>query len=266
LDLLGKFYEKPYLHTVKNFKMTMTKEPQVIQVTLDSQVLALNSASPEQEPIGEPSGRLAMSIEEYKDTILNRNPWAPPNTPPRIKQTSAEILLGQEGWTFPLEHEDKENHRVNYRLVSKEVPEDLDLRDGTIHWTPKEKGTYEIEVEASDTGWPSAVTTEKLVFHVKDPPPEEPKVEPPKFDVASQAFVTGLTSGRDGRKLWIRSRTDGKSFTLGEGSEFELGTIKAKVISINTKEDYATLETDGIRWTVDMETSLADAYRKGLED
>ncbi|MCR9294535.1 MAG: hypothetical protein NXI32_17595 [bacterium] len=267
LDLLGRFYDKAYLHSVKNFKMTMTNEPQVIQVALDAQVLALNSASPDQEPPEQSSGRLAMSIEEYKDTILNRNPWAPPNTPPKIKSRSADIVVGERGWSFPLEHEDKENHQVTYKLISTDVPEGLDLRNGAIHWTPKEIGTYEIEVEAADNGWPSAVTTEKLVLNVKEPPkPPEPVQEPPKFDVASQAFVTGLTSGRDGRKLWIRSRTDGKFLTLGEGSEFELGEIKAKVLSINIGEDYALLESDGMRWTVDMETSLAEAFKRGMED
>lgn len=91
-------------------------------------------------------------------------------------------------------------------------------------------------------------------------------MEPPKFDIASQAFVTGLTGGRDGRKIWIRSRTDGQSFQLNEGSEFELGNIKAKVLSINLEEDFAELETDGVRWTVDMDTSLAEAFAKGRID
>lgn len=264
-ELLGKFYDKDYLHTIRSFKTGMTKEANVIEVVLDAQVLALRKVPSDQEPSSDSSGRLAMDIEEYKTRILNRNPFAPPNQPPELTSRPDEIYVGRD-WQFDLQARDAEGHRVNYKLLSDELPEGLRFRGNSISWTPSATGTWELLVEAFDDGWPSASSEHKLVLRVQEPPKEEPKVEPPKFDIASQAFVTGLTGGRDGRKIWIRSRTDGQSFQLNEGSEFELGNIKAKVLSINLEEDFAELETDGVRWTVDMDTSLAEAFAKGRID
>jgi hypothetical protein len=38
--------------------------------------------------------------------------------------------------------------------------------------------------------------------------------------------------------------------------------VTAKVISIHVKGDYVELESDGVRWKMDMKTSLAEAYQK----
>ena len=92
--------------------------------------------------------------------------------------------------------------------------------------------------------------------------------EPPKFDKATQAFVSALLSGRNGPEVWIRSRTDGNTLKLTESQDFELGNIKAKVIEINLREDFVQLESpyedDVIRWSIGMDISLADAFSASL--
>ena len=87
-------------------------------------------------------------------------------------------------------------------------------------------------------------------------------VEKPKFDAAEQSRVTAMVGGVKGPQVWVRSLTDGKSFQLSEGDDFEVGTIKAKVLSINLKESFAEFETEGIRWVVGMDSMLKEAFEK----
>jgi hypothetical protein len=142
----------------------------------------------------------------------------------------------------------------------------MDFRRGSFSWTPTENGEFEVVVKASDNGWPSKSIEEKLTFKVIDPPAPEVKAPEPTFDVATQAFVSALLSGRSGPEAWIRSRTEGKTLQLVEGSDLEIGSIKAKVVSINLNEDFIEFESDGAHWTIGMDTSLADAYAKSQID
>lgn len=106
-----------------------------------------------------------------------------------------------------------------------------------------------------------------MALKVVDPPaPPEPKVEPPKFDPASQSRVTALVGGREGPQVWVRSMAESKTYQLSEGEDFEVGTLKGKVVSINLKESFAELETDGIRWLVGMDSTLKEAFEKGKAD
>ncbi len=267
LDLLAAYYDADYLHTLQNAKVTMTKVPNVIQISLESHALALDAASPKQEPSGQSSGRLAMTSEEYKQKILGRNPFAPPNHPPRLAGDKSFDIPRGAPWDQVLKPEDDENHDVELSLVSEQVPEGLNLAGKTLKWNPTENGTYEVLVKATDKGWPRASTEQKLTLKVVDPPkPEEPAPPPPKFDVATQAFVSALTSGRTGTAASIRSRIEGKTIELAQGTEFEIGSVKAKVVDINVSEQYVELESEGVRWTIGMDTSLADAYAKSKID
>lgn len=267
IELLAAFYDADYLHSARSFKMQMTPEMNVVIVTLESQALALRGADRRQQPSGESSGRLSMSVEEYKEAILGRNPFAPPNNPPQLATEGSHQLHRGESWSLDLEAEDEEGHRVSYELVSTELPKGLKLEGNSLRWNPEENGEYEVVVRAQDDGWPRQATEEKLTLKVQDPPePEKPEPEPPKFDAASQAFVSALLSGRSGPEAWIRSRTEGKTLYLSEGSDFAIGSLKGKVVSINLKEDYVELETDGSHWTVGMDVSLADAYAKSRID
>lgn len=266
VDLLARYYDRDYLHTVRTLKLNQTKDPDILDVVLESRALSLSAADPKQQPSTASSGRLAMSAEEYKKTILNRNPFSPPNQAPKISSSSSHTVERGKNWSLNLEAKDPESHRVEFEMVSTDLPEGLRFNNGSLSWEPSENGEYEVLVRAMDNGWPSKSTEQKLVISVVDPPKEEPKVEPPKFDVATQAFVSALLRGRSGPEAWIRSRTDGKTLQLSEGADFELGSIKAKVIGINLDEDFVELESDGARWTIGMDTSLADAYNRSKID
>ena len=207
-----------------------------------------------------------MSLADYKEKILNRNPFSPPNNAPQITTGSSHSINRGEQWTLQLESKDSEGHRVNFEVVSDELPEGLRVRDGVLSWRPSENGVHELLVRATDDGWPQRSTEQRIKLAVVDPPPVEVKVETPTFDVASQAFVSAILSGKSGPEAWIRSRTDGNTLYLSKGADFELGSIKAKVVDINLNEDFVEFETDGARWTIGMDDSLADAYKKSQVD
>lgn len=258
VELVGKFYDKNYLHRITNLQVTPSpREVNVVSIELDIQALALAGADQFQEPSGEPSGRLAMSIDEYKQVILDRNPFSPPNKPPRITTSSQQDLTRGESEPIELAADDPEGNNIEWEIISEDIPEGLELRGRTISWRPSENGEYEIEIRANDRGWPNRYDDKKLVLTVEDPVVD---VEKPEFDVATQAYVSALISGSGGPQVWIRSRTDGNVLYLSEGSDFELGTIKAKVVSINPKENFAEFETEGRHWTIGMDKSLAQAY------
>ncbi len=266
IDLLARFYDKDYLHTIKSLNLNQTKDANIFDVTLVAQALVLTGASSNQPPSKSPSGRLAMSIDEYKQSILNRNPFSPPNQPPTIATgRSQEIKVG-ENWQLGLEAKDPENQRVNFELVSTDLPKGLRIRGSEMSWKPEEVGEYAVTVRAKDSGWPSKSTEQKLTLRVIEPPKEVVKTPEKKFDIATQAFVTSMVSGRTGPQASIRSRTEGKTVELIEGGEIEVGEIKAKVVSINLNEEFIELETDGARWMLDWGVSVAEAYKKSQID
>ncbi|MEM8734927.1 MAG: Ig domain-containing protein [Planctomycetota bacterium] len=248
IELLSKFYDQQYLHSVRNFKMAMTKEANIVQVTLDTQAIAMTSASPKQERSRESSGRLAMTPEEYKSVILNRNPFAPPNSAPSITNAKIDAVAGTE-IDHEFEHKDAEDHKVTYVLKDgqDDLPAGLKLTDSGISWTPEEAGKHELTVMVTDDGWPSATSEEKIVINVEEPKVETPEEELPALDVATQAFVSGIMSGRLGKEILIRSRLEDRTLSLQEGSEFELGDLKGRVLAINNREGYAEIESGDIR-------------------
>ena len=182
--------------------------------------------------------------------------------------TRQEVKRG-ESWSLKLEGNDPEAHYVRFELVSKELPPGLKFSDrsGEISWKPEANGDYEVLVRAIDDGLPAKSAEYKLALKVVDPPsPPPPKVEPPKFDPATLSRVTALVGGRDGPQVWVRSPSGEKSLQLSEGEDFEIGSIKAKVVSINLKESFAEFETDGIRWLVGMDSTLKEAFEKSKAD
>ncbi len=266
IDLLARFYDKDYLHSVKSLKLNPTKDPNVIDIVLDARALVLVGAPSEQASPTTSSGRLAMSVKEYQQAILDRNPFAPPNQPPTIATgRSQEIKVG-ESWRLGMEAKDPENQRVDFELVSTDLPEGLRFSGNELSWKPEATGEYEVTVRATDSGWPSQTAEQKLTLRVVEAAKEPPKVVEKKFDIATQAFVSSMVSGRRGPQASIRSRTEGKTVDLIEGGEIEVGEIKAKVVSINLNEEFIELETDGSRWMLDWGTSVAEAYQKSQVD
>ena len=62
----------------------------------------------------------------------------------------------------------------------------------------------------------------------------------------------------------FKSYTDGKTARVRVGDDFDLAGIQGKVTAIGA--NYIELETEGRRWTMGLDESLADAYRRSQVD
>lgn len=270
LKLMHGYYDRDYLQRVRSLKVERHRDdPDVVKVKLDTEAIALKNAPAKQEPSLLSSGRLKKTVEQYQAEILARHPFAPPNRPPQISvAASHDVPRGRE-WTLELKAVDPDaKHKVKYHLLS-EKPDDLNFNEesGKISWTPKADGSHELMVEAEDSGFPPKKSQQKLVLKVVDPPVPPPTVETPKFDVASQSFVSAILSGRDGAQVWIRTKTDNNLVKVGAGDDVSIGTVKAKVVEVNVDEQFVELETEGRHWTLGMDdASLQAAYSKSKEN
>ena len=104
-----------------------------------------------------------------------------------------------------------------------------------------------------------------MVRVVDPPPPPEPPPEKPKFDDASQTVLTALVQGGDEWTAWMNVRTRGKTLKLREGDQFEIGSVRAKVVSVRPKFVELEIEEDR-RFTLKMDGVLREAVDRALED
>jgi hypothetical protein len=131
-------------------------------------------------------------------------------------------------------------------------------RGGELEWTPEANGKYEVKLVAIDTGIPQQRSEQDLTIEVVDPP--EPEKPAPKLDIALQAEVSAFVTREGVPEAWIRSKLEGKTVYLKVGDELSLGSVQGKVVAVGA--NYMELETSGKRWTVGLDESLADAFRR----
>jgi len=265
--LLYAFHAKDYLHRILRFDMQPlpnSKIPNQLKITLQSEVLALKNAKPDQPPPGNNAPRLEKSYEEYYNSIVGRNIFAPTNTPPafeKSKLVSATLGIKMD---VGLGAKDADPGQViKYEFEGEPIKGmQLDPETGNLSWTAMELGDYKVAVRATDSGIPAKSSVQLISIKVQEPPPAVKK--PKDFDVASQAFVSALIADGKGPQAWIRSKTENKTLYLRQGEQLKLGDIEGKVISIGT--NFIEFETEGKRWTVGQDESLSDAYKRGIED
>ncbi|MCA9126412.1 MAG: hypothetical protein KDB22_04975 [Planctomycetales bacterium] len=268
LDFLAKFYDRDLLHSIQSFKMIPSRDKRD-QFTLQVQARALSlaAAAENQKPSMQSSGRLAMTADEYKQAVLDRNPFSPPNGAPKLETRELKLTLGKSA-DEELKTKDEEGHGVQLKLVSTELPPGLRMRGNRLTGRPEEAGRWSLEFEAVDDGWPNMSSQGKVAVVVEEPPPPEVKVEPKGFDPATQAYLSAIVTGGRGPQAWVQSRTESnKLYKLNVGEELKIGTIQAKVISINPSEEFVQFESDGARWICDMgNKSLAKSYEESMKD
>lgn len=267
--LLHEFYSKPFLHRINRLDLRplgtqRDKNPDMLAIVMDCEVLSIPTAKENQSPLQSDPSLVAKSLEEFNKTILYRNIFSPPNQPPALAATrSVEAFQGlRVDHTVDAKDPDP-NQSVSY-AIEGDAPEGfaIDPSSGRINWTGRELGEYKVKVVATDSGLPAKSAAQLLTIRVAPPPP--PRIEPAKFDIASQAKLTGLVSGRQGAEAWVHSLIEGKTHKLRIGDELKLGEIRGKVLDVGA--NFIELETDGRKWTIGIEESIADAFKRGLID
>lgn len=265
LNLLHQFYAKDYLHRIRELNIRKIRSETKLTLEMSVDAIALNTAPADAEPPTGTSWRVDGDVAAYHDPIMNRNFFAPPNNAPTYGgKTTINAYAGRES-PAQLAFTDKEGHRMVY-AIRGDVPEfvRLDPRSGTLRVNSDKLHEFEITVQATDDGFPSRTTEQKLT--VKVGPPPEPEARPaPKlqFDDATQTVLTGLVHGRDDWTAWMHVRTRDKTLKLRVEDEFEIGSLKGKVIEVTPK--FVVLEIDGNRFELKPNGNLKDAATRAVD-
>ena len=234
--LLHHFYSVDFLHRIKLMSVRPLKDKNRLALVFRLEALSLATAKKDKTLVEVPADRLAFkTINRYFDVIVNRNPYAPANEPPRFVSTDRVTGYLNQPLTIRPETKDPESDHVQYRLGKVDLPGlTIDESSGRIEWTPDKKGRFEIPLTAIDDGLPPKETTTTIQVEVTDPPPSAPATA--AFDKARFAFVTGIVEVNGAPQVWIDNRTEGKLLKLKEGDTVEIGEFKGKIERIFPKK------------------------------
>lgn len=262
ISLLYAFYAKDYLHRIRDLSIRRTKEGDfMLDMSVDA--IALLSAPEDLPPRDAPSWRVDGDIAAYRDPIMNRNLYEPPNGAPQFSgRPEIEAIVGRDS-PAPLTFKDPEGHSIRFEFA--ESPPEfvrLDPLTGTLRIQSAELGEFDILVRAIDSGYPQRTTEQRLTVKVVEPPPPPPaKLQ---FDDATQTVLTALVQGRDEWTAWMHVRTRDKTLRLKVGDEFEIGSLKGKVVEVTPR--YVMLEIDGRRFTLKPAGVLSEAAKRAEQD
>jgi hypothetical protein len=265
IELLHAFYAKDYLHRIRSFSLSPTKDGDFkIEMSIDA--IALLAAPADATPRSAPSWQVAADVTAYRDEILNRNMFAPPNQPPTYQgDPVVEAIVGRATPT-PLRFADPDGDSLEFAFMQP-PPEfvRLDEQTGALRVDSDETQEFEIQVRATDAGYPRKSIEQTLTVKIVDPPPPPPPPKPkPDFDDASQTSLTALLQVGDEWTAWMNVRTRGQTLKLRVGDQFEIGSLQGSVIELTAK--YALLEVNGRRFQYRQGMSLADAFRDAAEE
>ena len=258
LDFLHQFHSTGYLHRIATFSLTPKRQGSGFDVKMDIDTLSLADRPAELESDLDSIARVDKPLDQYRDDILNRNLFEPPNQAPRFAGKSKFETTVESDINEPLVFKDPENHPLKYELVDapEDVEVDLSESTGTLKFAAEREGEYDIRVRVTDGGYPARTTEETLVVKIDPKPIVEPEKPKPKYDDAKQTFLTGLTGGGGEWEAWIRVRTRAQTLRLRSGDAFEIGTVVGKVVDVN--DAGATLEVDGKRYAFQTKSSLKE--------
>lgn len=266
VDLLHAFYAKDYLHRIRLLNVSKNRSGD-LSLTMTIDAVALASAAPDAEPPADESWRVSQLADNYRNSILNRNFFEPPNEIPSFQgREEIEAIVGETS-SSPLASafRDPEGHGIRFEL-GDDAPEfiRLDESSGSLKLSPDETGEFELLVRAIDDGYPSRTAEQRFTVKVNDPPPAPKQVVRPNFDDAKLTVLTALVEGRQGWTAWLTIRTQGKTEKLRVGDGFQIGSVEGKVVDVQSR--YATIEVAGKRFDLRSGETLAEAAKRaGVE-
>lgn len=262
-EFLHTFYSTGFLHRITRLHVKPHVNSKLLNLSLTVEAISLNTAPNVSELKPPPGQRLAgAELETYTASILNRNMFSPANQPPQLARLGTQRGNPRRSLRFQASASDPENDNLRYEFEG-DVPEGarINSRTGDVSWTPPANGEYRLAIRVSDDGWPSRSDSGTVTIRIDDPPPPEPpvaRVEPPGFDPATQAVLTGITDAFGKRKLFITVRTEGRILKLHVGDTIDVGTIQGKVKRIGLAE--IEIETnDGQSIVIELGDSLVNA-------
>jgi hypothetical protein len=265
--LLHAFHSKDYLHRILRYDLrpvANNNPPNRLTISLDCEVLALKSAKPDQPTPGDNAPRIERPLDEYQTSIAGRNIFAPTNHAPLLEaKRKVAATLGLRVDVGIEAKESDPGQTVSYAFDGEPLKGmQLDPTTGKLTWTSNELGEYQVSVRATDSGIPARSSVQMVSIKVSEPPPATKK--PAEFNVASQAFVSALFSDGKDPQAWIRSKTESKTLYLRKGDTLKLGDVQGTIMEVGA--NFLEVETEGKRWLVGFDESLAEAYTRSIQD
>ena len=264
--LLHDFYAKDYLHAIRELTVRKIKNQEDLSIEMSIDAIAIADTPADAQPPEGASWRVSGDLATYRDPIMNRNFFEPPNGAPSFGGSgTVEAIVGRDS-PIPLAARDPEGDTVVYEFVEQPPPYvTLDRNSGTLHVKSDEPREFTLLVRAIDNGYPTRSTEQELTVKVVEPP-APPPAEPPKlaFDDATQTVLTGLVHGRNDWTAWMHVRTKDKTLKLRVDDQFEIGSLKGKVIEVTPK--FVVLEIEDRRFTLKPNGILKEAADRAQED
>ncbi len=232
-EFLYEFYSVDYLHRFRNVTVRPIPNTKLITLTFQIEALSLPGA-PQRERLNGPIGDVKLaSLDSYLEAIADRNPFSPENKAPKLTVSSTVRVPMGESLSLTPEATDAEEDRLYYDADLEDLPNArVDERTGRVSWRPTKLGEYVFVLYVSDNGFPSQTTSKKITVSVVEPRVADVA---PQFNTAQLAFVTGITSSRGRRQVWLSVRNEGKVLKLHEGDSFSVGQVKGVVKQINRR-------------------------------
>ncbi len=259
---LYDFYSVNHMHRIARLSIKPLATSKLLELSMTVEAISVTGA-PNRKTLAEPPAhRLARpDVEEYVNTIISRNFFAPANQPPSVAATTSQQGNPNKPLTFRLEATDPESDPLSYYLEG-DAPEGLVVRpNGEVSWTPTALGDFQFSFRVEDGGLPSKSARGGIKLTIAEPPTPAPTpVAKPGFDPATQATVSGITESDGQPAIWINVRTEGKVLKLREGDDVSVGTIQGKVAKIRVQQKEADITTaDGGTVVVVLGKSLVEA-------
>ena len=262
VGLIHTIQATDFLHRIRELSITPERGGDGLTLKLTIDVISLNAAPEKTETPKTEAWRVEPELTAYTETILNRNLFEPPNQAPRYQgERTLRASIGR-AQPFPLVFKDPENHSLSYKLLEAPDFVSIDERSGTLRAGSEEATEIDVKVQVTDKGFPNQVTEQTLVVKFSEPPkPQEPPPAPLKFDDAKQSVLTGLVQGAGGWEGWLDVRTRDKTLYLHVGDEFEVGSIRGVVKSIDA--DQMQIQVGEKTITLEHGGTLKTAVEKG---
>ncbi|MCA9249170.1 MAG: putative Ig domain-containing protein [Planctomycetales bacterium] len=263
--LLGSFYYVDFLHQIRQLQVRPLEGTKDLDISLLVQAMSLPGVT-ERDTLPEiAQARIsADNLEQATRDIFERNLFAPENNAPRLAKISdIQIELGKSVAIEPKAEDADELDKLRWSLVDG-IPDgaNFETTSGRFRWTPKDVGSYAIELRVTDDGYPAKAATQRVAIRVVEPPPPEKIVVPsekpkPSFDRAKYAYLISTIQTGEQWQMWLHDRTNDRIERLTLGDRVDVGSVQATVIRISARS--VELEADGKRLLVSLGENLTEA-------
>lgn len=272
---LYRFYDLNYLHRVQSLQLSPIKDSKNLNIGCRIEALMVHGNS--RQSLDEKRGdRLALeSVDEYLEHILGRNVFGQPNNSPEFERMRSQTVDRGSSYRQTISVRDVDPlDSVTIQL--DKGPPGMRLDGNSLSWLPRETGTFDVSISATDDGLPNKTARLDFTIEVREPRPRAeapPPTGPPPFDKAKYTYLGSVQSVAGEPVVWFYDRTTPDSeeraglplrFVCREGDEVQVGEFRALVRRIEFDPPQVELEVEDEILVVDLGKSLREGVVKSV--